>query len=31
MRRQWSAIQIYLIYELFGIPKDRWLSCVKGG
>ncbi len=28
MRRQWSAIHTYLIYELFGIPRERWLSCV---
>lgn len=28
MRHQWSAIHIYAIYELFGISKDRWLSCV---
>jgi len=28
MRRQWSAINTYLIYELVGIPRERWLTCV---
>jgi len=28
MRRQRSAFHTYLVYELFGIPKERWLSCV---
>jgi hypothetical protein len=28
MRQQVSAIHTYLIYQLFGIPRDRWLSCI---
>ena len=28
MRRGWHSIHTYVVYELFGIPEDRWLSCV---
>ena len=27
-RGGWRGIHTYVIYELFGIPSDRWLSCV---
>jgi len=27
-RGRWRAIHTYVIYELFGIPSDRWLDCV---
>jgi len=27
-RGPWRGIHTYVIYELFGIPSDRWLSCV---
>ena len=27
-RGNWRGIHTYVIYELFGIPSDRWLSCV---
>lgn len=28
MRRGGREIHLYAIYELFGIPSDRWLDCV---
>jgi hypothetical protein len=27
-RGRWRPIHTYVISELFGIPSDRWLSCV---
>jgi hypothetical protein len=27
-RGPWRGIHTYVIYELFGIPSDRWLNCV---
>jgi hypothetical protein len=28
MPRPWSGIHRYAIYELLGIPRERWLNCV---
>jgi hypothetical protein len=28
LRRRWPVIHTYVVYELFGIPRDRWLSCL---
>jgi hypothetical protein len=26
--RRWQRVHTYAVYELFGIPRERWLSCV---
>ena len=25
---RWRRLHLYVLYQLFGIPRDRWLECV---
>jgi hypothetical protein len=25
---RWQRIHTYVVYELFGIPRERWLNCL---
>jgi hypothetical protein len=27
-RPRWQRIHTYVVYELFGIPRERWLGCL---